>query len=222
MKTKDRILDTALALFNENGERNVSANDIALELDISPGNLYYHFKGKDSIISALFTTVQRELVAVLGAPLNDPSLFHDEQTASIERSWLFLTVVFEHMFDHRFIFINMIDLMQRYPEIDRGIRRLLSLQRAACFAVASDLVGGRLRGDKDQRLLSLADAMTMNIVYWLSYEQLRRQAEDRTQTVHRGVLQTLSYCAPYLGSEAQDFYDDCERLYSQMLASDDG
>ncbi len=37
MKTAQRILDTAADLFNERGERNVSASDIALELDISPG-----------------------------------------------------------------------------------------------------------------------------------------------------------------------------------------
>jgi len=45
LKTADRILETACALFNEEGEHNVSASDIAIALDISPGNLYYHFKG---------------------------------------------------------------------------------------------------------------------------------------------------------------------------------
>ena len=60
MKTAQRILLTATHLFNEQGERNVTANDIALELDISPGNLYYHFKGKDGIVAALFARSSRE------------------------------------------------------------------------------------------------------------------------------------------------------------------
>ena len=55
MKTAERILITATRLFNDLGERNVTASDIALELDISPGNLYYHYKGKDSILSAIFS-----------------------------------------------------------------------------------------------------------------------------------------------------------------------
>jgi len=54
MKTKDRILDTALALFNQQGTNDVSTNHIAEALSMSPGNLYYHFRSKEEIIRALF------------------------------------------------------------------------------------------------------------------------------------------------------------------------
>jgi len=52
--TRDRILEASLVLFNEHGIAAVSTHRIAAELGISPGNLHYHFKSKEQILSWLF------------------------------------------------------------------------------------------------------------------------------------------------------------------------
>ena len=65
MKTRDRILHVSLLLFNEEGEAPQTAVDISNALDISPGNLYYHFKGKDAIIHALFDRFEDEMRIIL-------------------------------------------------------------------------------------------------------------------------------------------------------------
>ena len=54
MKTRDRILECALQLFNHKGEPNVSTMEVANEMGISPGNLYYHFHGKEPLVLGLF------------------------------------------------------------------------------------------------------------------------------------------------------------------------
>ena len=99
MKTAERILVVATELFNERGERNVTASDIALELDISPGNLYYHYKGKDGILSSLFSQCYRELAGMLAAPILEDAFLEDSNP--LERSWLFLTVLMEVMYQYR-------------------------------------------------------------------------------------------------------------------------
>ena len=66
--TRDRILDTSLLMFNARGEPNVTTNHIADELEISPGNLYYHFRNKDDIIEQLFAGYEARMDAALSAP----------------------------------------------------------------------------------------------------------------------------------------------------------
>lgn len=44
------VLVIVFVLFNEYGENSVMFVDIVMEMDISLGNLYYYFKGKEFIV----------------------------------------------------------------------------------------------------------------------------------------------------------------------------
>ncbi len=68
LKTKERILQLSLQLFNERGERSVTTNHIAAELGMSPGNLYYHFRNKNEIIKELMEQYQAETLEMLALP----------------------------------------------------------------------------------------------------------------------------------------------------------
>ena len=221
MKTRDRILLAARNLFNAMGEHNVAASDIAADMEISPGNLYYHFKGKDSIHLSLFATLQREMIAILGPAVQSPGLFNEQQEESaIERSWLFFSVLLELMIDYQYLYENPGSLMQRYPEIDRGFRRLIRLKLSACEVVAAELISdesGRTSHAPD--FGSLANTMNLTLSYWLPYSRILHPKDDRILTTHRGVLRVLSTCAPYMETEQQTFMEECEELYKVMLAS---
>ncbi|MBM4218582.1 MAG: TetR/AcrR family transcriptional regulator [Gammaproteobacteria bacterium] len=64
-RTRQRILDTTLALYNERGEARVSTSLIAAELGISAGNLHYHFRHKDLLSAALLVRFVSEFAALL-------------------------------------------------------------------------------------------------------------------------------------------------------------
>ena len=50
---KQEIMDTARHLFSQQGFQNTSMRDIAAVLNISVGNLTYHFKKKEDLIEAI-------------------------------------------------------------------------------------------------------------------------------------------------------------------------
>ena len=85
-QTRQRILESALTMFNALGEPNVTTNHIADELEISPGNLYYHFRNKDDIIEQLFARFEERMDTALAAP--------EGRLPGLEDIWLQLHLVF--------------------------------------------------------------------------------------------------------------------------------
>ena len=137
-------------------------------------------------------------------------------TSDIETSWLFLTVLLEKMFQYRYFYDSPKTLMVQFPEVARGFRRLLRMKHKSCSSIASQLVPGP-GGLPHPRLPNLTEAMTLCLSCWLAYDPLVNPTDPDSLRTHRGVLQILSHCAPYLGDEQLDFYRDCEALYHQMI-----
>lgn len=68
--TPERILSTALRLFNQSGVDRVPVYKIAAEIGISPGNLTYHFPRKQDIIYQLIDNLEAEASQVLKSKRN--------------------------------------------------------------------------------------------------------------------------------------------------------
>ena len=216
MKTRDRIIHTSLALFNEEGEEHTTTIDIANEMDISPGNLYYHFKGKDEIIAELFGQYEMALSSTLTAPIEQPL---SADASNVEENWYYLYVVMEEMYQYRFLYHNLENILQRYPDLRRRFQRLTQLKRAALYAICQDLIAQSVIEAGEQQLLGLVDNMTLTLTFWLSYDSLLNEGREPTVTIHQGVLQLLTMVAPYLGDEQLSFYRDCEAIYREMLTA---
>lgn len=219
MKTRDRILVTSLELFNTEGEATTTTLDIANVMDISPGNLYYHFKGKEQIITELFEQYETALGGTLTAPLEQPL---SESRGQVEDNWYYLYVVLEEMFQYRFLYYNLDNILQRYEGVRKGFQRLLQLKRAALYAICQTLLEQSVISAREQQLVGLVDNMTLTLTFWFNYEKLLHDRDQQQVTIHQGVLQLLTMIAPYLGDEQLAFYRDCESIYKRMLDDETG
>jgi AcrR family transcriptional regulator len=112
--TRQRILVTSLHLFNENGIQRTAINDIADELDISPGNLHYHFRRKSDIVEALLAAFKADAPTVLHPP--------DADTLSLDDFWIFLHLLLEFTAAYRFMLRDTEALAVDYPNVGRVMR----------------------------------------------------------------------------------------------------
>lgn len=59
--TRERIQQTAIALFSENGYEHTSLREIAEHLGVTKAALYYHFKTKEDIAASFFESYAADL-----------------------------------------------------------------------------------------------------------------------------------------------------------------
>ena len=214
MKTRDRILHTSLMLFNEEGEASTTTVDIANELDISPGNLYYHFKGKDSILAELFGQYEHSLSEILAAPVAGQ--------LSVEDNWFYLYVVFEEMYSYRFLYHNLNNLMERYPDFQKRFRRIMRMKADALHAVWNALSHDAQVNASTAEVAALVDNMVLLLTYWLTFSELRHQTRDSALVIHQGVYQLLTMISPYLGDQQREFYLQVQSILQAQTGATKG
>ena len=186
MKTRDRILECALQLFNQKGEPNASTMEVANEMGISPGNLYYHFHGKEPLVLGLFERFQHELSPLLDPPAEAQLEAHDY--------WLFLHLIVERMAHYRFLFQDLSNLAGRLPKLAKGMRHLLTaLKRTLASLLARLQAAGQLVSDT-QALGQLVEQITLTLLFSLDYQRIL----DREGEVRVVVYQIMMLVAPHL------------------------
>ncbi len=192
--TKQRILDTTLVLFNTLGTPPVSTNHVALELDISPGNLYYHYKNKAQLIEQLFAQYEQELSPLL------MQTFPEQPT--IEDIWFFLHLGFELALQYRFIYQDTDYIISKCPSLGQKFRRILQALDAALLALLKQLTRcGTLTVSSETLLNDLCLTMLLVCTQWISFKQhftATPKTDFSNNDLSQGVYQVLSLLLPYL------------------------
>ena len=199
-QTRQRILDASLMMFNAQGEPNVTTNHIADELEISPGNLYYHFRNKDDIIEQLFAVYEQRMDAALSSPSG--------RLPGLEDVWLQLHLVFECIWDYRFLYRDLVDILSRNRRLRMRFARILKRADEQAHTVMRGLVqAGVMRASADE-----VDAASTNILviatFWMNYASARGDKDERA-SIRDGIVQVMMLISPFLR--------DAERVHLNTL-----
>ncbi len=261
-RTRARILAEGLRLFNERGEAHVTTGMIAAELDMSPGNLYYHFRNKDQIVEQLFTRFEERIEvqqpragaapreALRGpapreawgpapreapwgpAPREAPCGPAPREAPwgpapreapwgpeVIEDLWLYLHLMFEGIWEYRFLYRNLDDLVSRNRRLRERFNRIIDRKSETVIALCAELVRARVMAATPGQIRALANNVLVVATYWLNYQALRggRRAHappgGDSADLGQGAYQVMALVAPYLLGEARAHLDRLGRNY---------
>lgn len=166
MKTRDKILATALRLFNQKGISEVSSKNIAEEMGISYGNLCYHFPKKDDIVLQLYLNMQEEL----------DIQFRNirEEVVNLEFMLNRLKLLFEEIYRYKFIYLGITKVMRHFNHIKQHARQQFDQRWEILDTLAIFLVdNGYMKPFKNERQKNLLiHSLLMVSNSWISDAEL--------------------------------------------------
>ncbi len=171
MTTKQRILHSALDLFNTDGVENVTTRHIAKFIDISQGNLHYHYPTKNMVIQALFDQFLSE---VQDAERFKNNGFEKEEVIGSMKD------NFKIMFKYRFFFKDNEVVWRRLPEIRKTTLELFSLKKTQILQIITLYKDqGIFREEiSENQILFLAEQFIFSITSWLGAKEYMNEASN--------------------------------------------
>ncbi len=209
MKTRDRIIQASLELFNEQGERNVTTNHIASHLSISPGNLYYHFKNKQQIIYDIYLVYEKQVDIHLSVPKDRPLVINDKL--------IYLQRIFQGLWDYRFLHRDLQHLLQN----DEELRKRYNIFFKRCLISIQDIYFGLresgMLAANDEDLRALALNTWILVTSWFGFIHSNLLVEDgqeeSRELLNAGIYQIFAMERPYL---TEEFREPVAKLAAQL------
>lgn len=189
MKTRDKIVYAALELFNQHGERNITTNHIADHIEISPGNLYYHFRNKQEIVREIFALYSAELLERF-TPIQG-----SQESLTMLKSYL--DSIFTLMWKYRFFYANLPEILSRDEQRHEQYIDVQEKLQANLIAIMQEFVSLKLLDVNEQQLKSLVCTLHLIACSWLAYQSAMASKTSITeQMVKQGMLQMLNVVKP--------------------------
>ena len=177
VSTRDLILEVALVLLNERGESVVTSVDLAHEMNISPGNLYYHFKGKEQVVEELYAQFHARLLVTLQQVTSQAKGDAKETIAA-------LAVVSDVLQQFRFISKDIRGIHERYPALQESMSKLLSLLYQTLVGLVTLIMKRSKVADTDAASGLLAGNLLYTLLHFGDYDRLVGVTDSATIEEH--------------------------------------
>ena len=179
----------ALALFNARGSANVTTNHIAEALNMSPGNLYYHFRNKAEIVRELFARILQAWAENYALPEGKSPTFKTMDAMAAGN--------FEIQWQYRFFFRDLTQLLAADPELAASYRGNRESGMTNTVALLKHFIASGLMHPADKRTLEEVSQLLWLVGdLWLVFQEAGGGASE-ADTAH-GVRLFRRILAPHI------------------------
>ncbi len=217
LKTKDRILQISLQLFNERGERSVTTNHIAAELGISPGNLYYHFRNKQEIIKELMEQYQKETLDMLALP--------DDRVVNANDKIHYFQVLSSQLWQYRFLHRDVYHLVENNDDFRKIYPRFAGKVMQQGQKIYQAFVDAGLMQMTPSEIEALIINLWIVLTNWTNFLYMSGHISDSNHLEEKWVWQSLRQMVflegAYLRGESRQTYESLLESFgsSELFAS---
>ena len=197
MKTKEKILLKSSELFNRDGVGPVTTNHIAKAMDISPGNLYFHYANKEEIILELFKRMCAETYA----------MWRPRQLTKMS-PLQFIDINFDLYWKYRFLHREMYNLRRKDIVLAKKWREHLARMMKLMQILYRRWVrqGIMTQITKKQELVYVSESLlAMATTFLQFFESAERQPVK--SSIARGRRHVARLLMPYCSDQVKDDFE---------------
>jgi len=198
-KTRDRILGSALALFNRYGFAKVTTARIASEVGISEGNLWYHFRTKRDLVVRHWEQLAESLSERMSAGTEPETVLDDFITYNRR--------TYREMWNFRYLYRDRAEYGHLDDELEQRLREEVVVKGHAQLEtfIRNMIAAGHMKA-KDAEIRGLTVNVWLVIRYWLDYlHESRGITAIEPSHIRAGMEQHLSLFLPYLTPGAKAY-----------------
>ncbi|WP_217896852.1 TetR/AcrR family transcriptional regulator [Polaribacter haliotis] len=164
MKTKQKIINQAIKSFNIHGIKNVTHRDIAKAINISVGNLDYHFKNKEALLIAIYEQMVKDVSGIYQIDNSDPFLHFNELLNALEES---------HN-KYSFFNLDLLEISRNFKEVDALLKKTLLVRKEqVTYFIKLFKEYDYFKPEKNEGMyMRLQHTMRILITFWRSQQEI--------------------------------------------------
>lgn len=201
-KTKQKIIQSAVVLFNQNGVVNTRIQDIAAEAGISPGNLTYHYKTKRALMQSVFRYMIKTMEQMA---LGNQLFVEGAEGMSVAKNFLEFQVKF------RFFYLDTLEIIRAFPEIkvsyqEQVEREINFIKNLLYFAAGKGyLIPEPIEGHYD--------ALAQNAWTILNFRLTKREIIGKEGFgIEEGLKELTALYYPYFTEKGAAYFDTLKSM----------